>query len=59
LRAEAIAASSAFVCIAGAIAVSGPQAILKTFGVEIEKNGAGLLDAANDKAVANEPTNAR
>ena len=39
--------------IAGAIAASGLQPMLKTFGVELNKDWAGLLDAANDKAVAN------
>jgi hypothetical protein len=39
--------------IAGAIAASGLQPMLKTFGVELDKDWAGLLDAANDKAVAN------
>jgi integrase len=39
--------------IAGAIAASGLQPMLKTFGVELDKVWAGLLDAANDMAVAN------
>jgi integrase len=39
--------------IAGAIAASGLQPMLKTFGVELDKDWPGLLDAANDKAVAN------
>jgi integrase len=39
--------------IAGAIAASGLQPMLKTFGVELDKDWEGLLDAANDKAVAN------
>jgi integrase len=39
--------------IAGAIAASGLQPMLKTFGVELDKDWAGLLDAANDKAIAN------
>jgi hypothetical protein len=39
--------------IAGAIAASGLQPMLKTFGVELDKDWAGLLDAANDRAIAN------
>jgi integrase len=39
--------------IAGAIAASGLQPMLKTFGIQLDKDWAGLLDAANDKAVAN------
>ena len=39
--------------IAGAIAASGLRPMLKTFGVELDKVWAGLLDAANDKAIAN------
>jgi integrase len=39
--------------IAGAIGTSGLQPMLKTFGVELDKDWAGLLDAANDKAIAN------
>jgi integrase len=39
--------------IAGAIAASGLQPMLKTFGVELDKDWAGLLDAVDDKAVAN------
>jgi integrase len=39
--------------IAGAIAASGLRPMLKTFGVELDKDWAGLLDGANDKAVAN------
>jgi len=39
--------------IAGAIAASGLQPMLKTFGVELDRDWAGLLDAANDKAITN------
>jgi integrase len=39
--------------LAGAIAASGLQPMLKTFGVELDEDWAGLLDSANDKAVAN------
>ena len=39
--------------IAAAIAASGLQPMLKTFGVELDRDWAGLLDAANDKAIAN------
>ena len=39
--------------IAGAIAASGLQPMLKTSGIELDKDWAGLLDGANDKAIAN------
>ena len=39
--------------IAAAIAASGLQPMLKTFGVELDKDWAGLLDVADDKAIAN------
>jgi integrase len=39
--------------IAGAIAASGMQPMLKTSGVEPDEDWSGLLDAANDKAIAN------